>query len=716
MSGYELGLSDDHSGILVLPPDTPVGLPLAEALGDTVIQLDLKGRADCLAMIGVAREVGALTAVRPTITVAEPQPARERAPDEPVRIEIADPDLCARFTAVLLKGVRIGPSPAWMQERLQAAGVRPINNVVDVTNFVMLEWGQPLHAYDYDRVRGGALIARRARPGEVLLTLAAERPELELSPDQLVIADAERAVGLAGVIGGADTEVTEGTTAVLLEAANFLPVAIRRTARAFLPRPTEASRRFERGIPPEHTVPAALRAAQLIVELAGAALIGAPVDVYPQPRSRPVIRLNPGELERLIGVPYSAGTIEGVFDRLGFMYEQPGPATGGDYLVHAPVWRLDVERPADLVEEVVRIDGYEKIPTTLMRGEPPIPQSNPTLQWEEAVRDVLVGAGFAGLLTYPLTDRQRLARLPHMDGRDAAGRLAALVDDRIAPDRAGHPGQPGQPGPGRPAHLRNPLLARGPGGQPAPRRSRRAPLRAGAHLPPRRHRADRRPPRGAPRADVRHRRLPLGAADWGRQENDFYYVKAVAEAVLERMGISGHGYVAVQHPAFHPYQAAAVVLNHRPEAAGKKPVQPQEVLGIVGRLDETAAGAFDIKQRAFVVALDFDRLVEHAAPGRGYKSPPRTPAVIEDFSFLLARSTPAERLVASVQRAGAPLVESVTLKGIYGGEGIPEGFRSLTYTVVYRAPDHTLTAEEVSAVRARIVQAAERQTGAKLRS
>ncbi|HVG95473.1 MAG TPA: phenylalanine--tRNA ligase subunit beta [Chloroflexota bacterium] len=717
MSGYELGLSDDHSGILVLPPDTPVGLPLAEALGDTVIQLDLKGRADCLAMIGVAREVGALTAVRPTITVAEPQPARERRPDEPVRIEIAAPDLCARFTAVLLKGVKIGPSPAWMQERLQAAGVRPINNVVDVTNFVMLEWGQPLHAYDYDRVRGGTLIARRARPGEVLLTLAAERPELELSPDQLVIADAERAVGLAGVIGGADTEVTEGTTAVLLEAANFLPVAIRRTARAFLPRPTEASRRFERGIPPEHTVPAALRAAQLIVELAGAELIGAPVDVYPQPRRRPVIRLNPGELERLIGVPYSTETIEGVFDRLGFMYEQPGPATGGDYLVHAPVWRLDVERPADLVEEVVRIDGYEKIPTTLMRGEPPMPQSNPTLQWEEAVRDVLVGAGFAGLLTYPLISRQRLARLPHMDGRDAAGRLAALVDDRIAP-------------PIEPVTLANPASQ----DQDVLRTSGVPSLleALGANL---RH-ADRDVhlfelarvylrDGAAPAADLPEERRVLtfvtgafrsAAADWGRQENDFYYVKAVAEAVLERMGISGHGYVAVQHPAFHPYQAAAVVLNHRPEAAGKKPVQPQEVLGIVGRLDETTAGAFDIKQRAFVVALDFDRLVEHAAPGRGYTPLPRTPAVIEDFSFLLARSTPAERLVASIQRAGAPLVESVTLKGIYGGEGIPEGYRSLTYTVVYRAPDHTLTADEVSAVRARIVQAAERQTGAKLRS
>jgi phenylalanyl-tRNA synthetase beta chain len=735
MSGFELGLSDDHAGILVLPPDTPVGVPLAEALGDTVITLDLKGRADCLAMIGVAREVGALTERLPRIPVAEPAPARERGPDEPLVIEIADLDLCSRFTGILLKGVRIGPSPAWMQERLQAAGVRPINNVVDITNFVMLEWGQPLHAYDYDRIRGGTLVARRARPGERLLTLAAERPELELTPERLVIADAERAVGLAGVIGGADSEVHEGTTAVLLEAANFLPVNIRRTARAFLPRPTEASRRFERGIPPEHTMPAALRAAQLMIELAGAEMIGPPVDTYPRPRTRPVIRLGPGELERLIGIPYAPETIERVFDRLGFMYEKPGEATGGDYLVHAPVWRLDIERPADLVEEVVRIDGYDEIPTTLMRGEPPVPRPNQALIWEEGARDVLAGAGFVEVMTYPLTSRQRLARFPHLDGRDAAGRLGALVDDRVAP-------------PVEPVTLANPASQ-----DQDVLRTSAIPSLLEALRDNLRH-ADRdvhlfevariyvRRDEGSPRdgavapaggsagedgpvetglpEERRVLTLATGAfrsasGDWGRQEDDFYYVKSVAEAVLQRLGLSGYGYVPVQHPGFHPYQAAALVLNHRPEAAGKKPILPEEVLGVIGRVDEATALAFDVKQRAFLVALDFGRMVEHADPGRTYHPLPRTPAVIEDFSFILPRATPAERLVTSILRAGAPLVESVVLKGIYQGEGIPEGARSLTYTVTYRAPDHTLTADEVAAVRARIVQAAERQTGAKLR-
>lgn len=728
MSGFELGLSDDHAGILVLPADTAVGMPLAEVLGDTVLELDLKGRPDCLSMIGVAREVGALLDQRVRLPVTRSQPARARRPDEPLIIEIAAPDLCARYTGVLLRNVRVGPSPAWMQERLQAAGLRPINNVVDVTNFVMLEWGQPLHAFDYDALRGpegkspqgsgpasggGTIVVRRAHPGERLLTLAAERPELELTPEHLVIADGRRPIALAGVIGGADTEVQDTTTAVLIESANFLPVSVRRTARAFLDRPTEASRRFERGIPPEHTLPAAVRAADLLVELGGAEIAGPPVDAYPEPRTRPVIRFAPQELERLLGTPYEHVTIERVFDRLGFLYEKPDAvATGGDYIVHVPEWRLDVARAADLVEEVARIDGYDKIPTTLMQGEPPVSLPNRAMIREEAVRDLLATSGFADVLTYTLTSRQRLARFPHTDGSNAAGKLAALVDDRVAP-------------PVEPVALANPasqeedvlrtsaipglLECLGANRRHADRDLHlfelgRIYLRRGAGLP-----EERRVLTAVTGA------FRSSGADWKRQENDFYYLKAVLEAVLERLGITGHGYVPVQHPGFHLYQAAAVVLNHRPEAAGKKPIVPEEVLGVIGQVEEEVRKAFDIGQRCFLMALDFDRLIEHVTTERQYQPLPRTPAVLEDLSFILKEDAPAERLVTSIRRAGAPLVESVTLADTYSGAGIPDGTRSLTYTVVYRAPDHTLTNDEVATVRGKIIQAAERQTGAKLR-
>jgi phenylalanyl-tRNA synthetase beta chain len=713
MSGFELGLSDDHAGILVLPPDTPVGVPLAQAIGDSIIQLDLKGRPDCLAMIGVAREVAALTEQQVRVPMAEPRPARARRPDEPLVIEIEDPDLCRRYTGVLLKNVKIGPSPAWMQERLQAAGMRPINNVVDITNFVMLEWGQPLHAFDYETLRGGKIVVRPAREGETLLTLAEDRPEIRLSPAQLVIADAERPVALAGVIGGAETEVRPTTSAILLESANFKPASIRRTARALLPRPTEASRRFERGIPPEHTLPAALRAAQLMIDLAGAELIGEPVDNYPRPDQRPVIRLSPREFERLLGVAYDAATIERVFDRLGFMYEKPDPvATQGDYIVHAPVWRLDIERPADLVEEVARIDGYDRIPAAMMRGEPPVPVPNEPMRWEDTARDVLAAAGFTEVQTYTLSSEARLARFPHADGQHASASLAALVDDRIAP-------------PVEPVRLANPASQ-----DEDVMRTSAVPSLLETLSKNLRY-ADRdvhlfevsrifipRP------SDLPEERRVLTAVtgafrtgpDWSaRLENDFYYVKGVLETLLERLGIRGHGYVPLQHPGFHPYRAAAVVLNHRPEAAGKKPVLPEEVLGVIGEVDQETAVAFDIGQRCYMIALDFDRVIQHATRERRYRPLPQFPAVIEDFSFIVSADLPAERVVASIQRAGAPLVEAVTLLDVYTGPPIPEGAKSLTYTVTYRAQDHTLTNEEVAAVRARIIQAVERQTGAKLR-
>jgi phenylalanyl-tRNA synthetase beta chain len=328
------------------------------------------------------------------------------------------------------------------------------------------------------------------------------------------------------------------------------------------------------------------------------------------------------------------------------------------------------------------------------------------------VREGLVGAGFADVLTYTLTSRPLLARFPHTDGRGAAGKLAALVDDRIAP-------------PVEPVLLANPAsqdqdvlrTSAIPGLLDCLRKNLRHADRD-VHLAEL-GRIYLRRAEGLPE----ERRVLTAVAgafrssgtDWKRQENDFYYVKGVLEAVLERMGIQGHGYVPVQHPAFHPYQAAAVVLNHRPEAGGKKPVLPEEVLGIVGQVDEETRQVFDIGQRCFLIAVDFDRLIAQATAVREYRPVSEYPAVIEDLSFVLSENVPGERLEASVRRNGAPLVESVTPNDLYEGAGLPEGTRGLTYTIVYRAPDHTLTGEEVAAVRARIVQAAERQVGAKLR-
>jgi phenylalanyl-tRNA synthetase beta chain len=356
-SEKELGLSDEHQGILVLPDDAPVGTPLARYLGDAILNIDLKpNRPDCLAMVGVAREVAALTGG----DVREPEHTYHEVDElasAKVSVEIADPDLCLRYVAGVVEGVRIGPSPQWMQERLIAGGMRPINNVVDITNYVMLEYGQPLHAFDFAKLRSGKIIIRRARKGEKLVTLdGVERP---LATDMLVIADAEAPVALAGVMGGFDSEVTEQTTTILLESANFHPANIRRTATRLKSR-TEASTRFEKGLSPELAMLAARRATKLLVELAGGRALHGLIDVYPQPAQEVRNDLSLRRLEQVRGNDHPTSQVRTALSSLGFGCRWQPPDL---YQVRVPYWRTDVRIPDDLAEEVARIVGYDQIPS-----------------------------------------------------------------------------------------------------------------------------------------------------------------------------------------------------------------------------------------------------------------------------------------------------------------------------------------------------------------
>jgi len=397
------------------------------------------------------------------------------------------------------------------------------------------------------------------------------------------------------------------------------------------------------------------------------------------------------------------------------MYQKPDAAVnGGSYVVTPPVWRLDIERPADLVEEVARIDGYHRIPTTLMQGTPPTPVINRELQWEDAVRDVIVAAGFAEVISYAWTSQEKLALVPHAsvdDAADAGAKLASLVDSRIAPNvepvRIDNPSNRDQDvmrTTALPSLLQS--LA-----ENLRRQSRdvmlfeigRIYVRREGQLP-----VERRVLTAATGA----LRTVEGLAP---VQIDFYFMKAVLEAVLERMGITGQGYIAVQHPAFHPHRTAAVILNHRPEAAGKKPVQVEDVIGVTGEVDAETAQRYDIDQRSSLFCVDLDRLMQHAKDVRTFKALPEYPAVIEDLAFVVRSDLPAERVLTAIQRGGAPLVESVELFDVYQGDRVPEGSRSLAFTVTFRAMDHTLTTEEVAAVRTKVIQFTERQTGGKLR-
>ncbi|HTU02012.1 MAG TPA: phenylalanine--tRNA ligase subunit beta, partial [Candidatus Sulfotelmatobacter sp.] len=397
LSEKELGLSDDHSGVLLLDPAAPVGAPLATILGDEVLDLEITpNMARCLSMLGVAREVAALTGGRVRLPearlVTEGRPIAER-----VAVGIADPSLSARYTASLIEGVTIREAPEWMRRRLKLAGVRPINNVVDVTNYVMLEWGQPLHAFDYDalvrRAKSGLpkITVRPAKPGETLTTLDGERRTL--SPERLVIADSAGPVAVAGVMGGAETEVTPGTTAVLLEAASFDLVSIRRTTQA-LKLPSEASGRFGRGVSPAVALPAAERALGLMQELGGGHITPGVLDCYPAPYRPSVIDLRVPDVRRLLGVDLARDEVARMLGTLDFRSEPIGEA---GLRVTAPDYRLDIGTGttgvADLMEELARLLGYDRIPVTEMADRLPPQRDNREVELEERIRDLLVTAG-----------------------------------------------------------------------------------------------------------------------------------------------------------------------------------------------------------------------------------------------------------------------------------------------------------------------------------
>ncbi|MGB9739973.1 phenylalanine--tRNA ligase subunit beta, partial [Chloroflexus sp.] len=424
-SEKELGLSEDHEGILILPDDAPVGMPLRDYLGEVILEIDLTPNfARCLSIVGVAREVAALTGA--PLKLPDPQVVAEgpsiigRA-----KVTVHEPDLCPRFMVGLAEGVKIGPSPFWMQRRLINAGMRPINNIVDISNYVMLEWGQPTHTFDADRVADRHLIVRLAQPGERLTTLddrdrdLTPSPESGLSHPPLLVCDATGPLAIAGVMGGANSEVSNATTNVLLEAAIWEPVQIRRTARS-LKLPSEASRRFERGV--DYALPpiALRRCLELMRLYAGATIAADFIDVYSRPWQPVTIELLSSEVHRLLGIHLDAHSIAEILGRLGFTCSIQGGSTVGDFAILAaepvvrvevPSFRQDVTMVADLCEELARVYGYDRIPSTRLADELPPPMTVKAIELEDQVRDLMVGAGLTELITYSLIDMALVARV-----------------------------------------------------------------------------------------------------------------------------------------------------------------------------------------------------------------------------------------------------------------------------------------------------------------
>ncbi len=676
-SEKELGISDSHEGIMVLSPEAPIGMPLTDYLGDTILDLDVTpNRPDCLSVIGIAREVAALTGQKahlPGVSYEETAPAIDRQ----IAVEIIDSDLCPRYCASLISGIKIAESPPWLQQRLLACGMRPIINIVDVTNYVMLEYGQPLHSFDYEKITGKKIIVRRAREGEVIVSLDGE--ERTLSRDMLVIADEKRAVAIAGVMGGANSEVTEETTSILLEAANFNPASIHHTGQK-LCLPSEACMRFERGIRPELTILALKRATQLMLQLAGGKAATGVADAYPGKKEPQPITLSTEETNRLLGVKFSRDQIVDTLTSLGFDC-QPGASTS-ETAVTAPYWRNDISRSVDLIEEVARIIGYDKIPTTMLSQA--IPQQNPApiLGLKRKLSDSLVGYGFHEIITYSLTSLELL--------------------NKLTPES--HSTGP------IPLRLANPMTADQEYLRPNLRPSLLLALAAN-----RRHEDD-----GIRLFELgkvylaRRKDLPdepqmlCGLLSGTRLEKswqgdggsiDFFDAKGVVEGLFQRLGVEVN-FAKSDDKSLHPAQQAAVVID-------------ENKLGVVGELHPKVAEAFGISETAYLFELNVTALVPFAVGHKMSQPIPRFPATVRDIALIVAADVSHQQVLNIINEFS--LVNQVALFDVYSGKQVPPGKKSLAYRISYQSPSRTLTEKEVNKVQQQILSRLSKELGATLR-
>ena len=694
-SERELGLSDRHEGVILLDDDAPAaGTPLAEHMGDFVLDIDITpNMVRNASILGVAREIAALTGAELR------QPSSEvEATGPPIagrlQIDIRDPDLNPRFTATLLEGATIAPSPWWVQRRLLLAGQRPISNLVDVTNYVMLEMGQPLHAFDFDVLgeraeRSGAatptIITRRPEPGEKLTTL--DDVERELAEFTVLVADTDGALSLGGIMGGQESEIADATSNVLLEAASWNLFNIRRTMLA-QQLSSEAGYRFSRGVHPAQAAAANLRAIELMRRLAGGTVATGMLDARPLPFPETVVELPLAEVERALGIDIGAEEVGRILEALEFGVERDGDRLR----VTAPDHRLDVGEGvvgvADLIEEIARVWGYERIPETQISDTIPPQRSNPEVELEERARDLLARLGLTEVVTYRLTTPEREARA-RRPGSPEDERAWVEMQNPISADRR---------------VMRHELL---PGvlevaEANARQRDSLALFEVGSVFLP-------RPGEALPDEPRRLALLLAGARDpaaWDRQDpptHDLFDLKGVLEALVADLQLPALTFAAAEHAGFHPGRSASLALAGEP-------------LGVMGELDPEVRAAYEFPYPAVLAAeLDLDRLLD-AIPSRfAAAAVSAFPPVVEDLAFEVDEGVAAAAVAEAIRDAGGELLRRVELFDIFRGEQLGAGRKSLAYRLTYQADDRTLTDGEAAKVRRAVVAAVETGIGGRLR-
>ena len=666
-SERELGIGEEHDAGIVEVTGARPGADLVAALGldDHVLEVEVTpNRPDCLSVLGIARELAALTGAR----LRPPQVALKESGDAArslARVRIEAPDLCHRFTARVISGLTIGPSPAWLRARLGAIGLRPISNVVDVTNYVLWELGQPLHAYDYETVADATIVVRRARADERFTTLDGQERVLDAS--MLLIADPRRAIGLAGVMGGANTEVTARTTRVLLESAWFAPASIRRTSRALGLR-TDAAYRFERGADVEGLVTASTRATALIAETAGGTIARGVVDAYPRKRKPQRVRLRMSRVKRVLGVAPAPALARKVLTGLGL----PVKSRGADLEVTVPSFRRDLSMEDDLVEEIVRVWGYDRIPSTLPGGAISLVTHPATLRQGQTVRRALVGAGLAEVVTYAFSD----------------------------PARADLLRRPADP---KPVELMNPLA------QDASL-LRTHPLEGvvtAVATNVRRQQADVRvfevgkvyqwgngdtgtsEPRWVAIALTGGR----GEAGWSATPEpvDVYDAKGLAEHVLAALAVrAGTG-------------GAGALSGFEPDCHGTLVAESGAILAEFGEVAAALRESFGIAAPVFAAVVSLDAIVATSVAPLRYQPLPRFPAVERDLAFVIGaeQTLTAAQIEAALREEAGPLLRRLVLFDVFR---FPDGRSSLAWRLLFQAEDRTLTDAEVNAIQERVVR------------
>jgi phenylalanyl-tRNA synthetase beta chain len=682
-SEKELGLSEEGSGIMFLEPEASLGLPLDRVLPlqDWILDINITpNRSDCLCVLGIAREVAALTG-KPLRFPVDKKAEKDPPADRQTSVTLEREDLCPRYVAKLILGVRIGPSPFWMRRRLEACGVRAISNIVDVTNYVMLEMGQPLHAFDFHRLEEKRIVVRTAAPGFTFTTL--DGADRKMPKDALMICDGKKPVALAGIMGGLNSEIEEDTNDILLESAYFDPMGIRRTSKR-LGLSTEASIRFERGIDPNGSLRAAERAADLMAALAGGTVSRGAVDAYPQKIEPLQIPLRVSRVNQILGTSIKAQEIQTHLKNLQLEVREKGTDS---FRVTAPTFRVDLTREIDLIEEVARLHGFHRIPVTLPSGRVSPEKKTPMQIGMEKAKGLLTGFGFWEVITYSFISSQ------------------VLLDLRISPnDRKA-----------RALRIQNPLSE-----DQAVMRTTLVPgllhtVRSNLY----RKNLDLKLfelgrvffPRGP--EDQPEEVEFLGGVlsglreeeSWAkpRAECDFFDLKGTVEGLLEGMGVTGFQFLPDdQIPFLHPGKACRVV------AGG-------EDIGILGEVNPGVGELFDLKEKVFLFELDFQKVLARMTERRTFTPLPRYPAVARDLAVVVDESVAAGDVLQTLWKASEGWAKEIRLFDLYRGNPVPSGRKSLAFRLVYQKEDRTLTDREVNEFHQRLVELLAREYKGALR-